>query len=108
MLHCLSCAGLSIPEMLRRIVLVASSAELSQYSVQGVSEQNGRLQADWFHRGTKATLGGGPTLDLSGLRLMTSTGEIVRVADYDQLSAGGNSGNGNNGNGIDTIGEALK
>jgi len=82
------------------IVLVASSQKLAQYSVQGVREQGGKLKSDWIHRGNKATLGGGPILDSSGLRLMLSTGEIVRVMGFDSLVASGGNGNcGNNGNG---------
>ena len=87
-----------------RVLLVSSSEKLSEYTVQRISEIGGFLKSDWVYRGKGDSLGGQPIVDLSGLRLVMSTGEIVRVVEFDKLQAEGTAGNYGDGG----IKEALR
>jgi len=87
-----------------RLVLITSSQKHSKYSVQALREQDGRLRAAWIHRGTNATLGAGPIVDLSGLRLIMISGDMVRVTEFDSLPVSDSEIIGDE---TDTIAEAL-
>jgi hypothetical protein len=63
------------------IVLVASSDKLLRHTVQGLRVEDAMRKSVWSYRNTGSVAA--LIVDLSGVRLVMSTGEVVRVKGVD-------------------------